>query len=388
MGVEWRKGHWYLRFKAADGKWRYRRTSYDRPTGEHRRAAMRLFYDLERTVLEPQRLGLAPAPSATTDLTFKQAVGWWLSEVSPTTRSHRKNASAAKRLLASPFAGFPVSSVTRGAINEWLARASAEGLAPQTVNHMRAYVSRVYGALAERGMYEGVNPAARATRRRVAKRLGQVLRGSEASRLLAYCRTASGIRTQRRGRVYAAALYTGMRASELHRLTIADLDLAEGLIYVREPKSGAERIVPIHSALWEPLLEAVDEAHTRGTPYVFPGRTGQPANPDRSMAAQLRKDLAAAGVSRRVTFHDLRRTWATRSAECGVSTRARRVMGWTGPTGSVDEDVYTALDAEALRVELEKLHYPTEEECQVQSHARAIRYPHPHGSAQPPSPSS
>jgi integrase len=126
-----------------------------------------------------------------------------------------------------------------------------------------------------------------------------------------------------RRRVYFVALYTGMRRSELERLTAADVDMVHGLITVRGKKTNAaKRQIPIEPAL-APLLSRLVKARKAGPLLVVPRADGKGGASD-----VTKKDLERAKIDREAlllddaehmpfTFHGMRHTAITHWAVAG-----------------------------------------------------------------------
>lgn len=120
-----------------------------------------------------------------------------------------------------------------------------------------------------------------------------------------------------RRRLYAVAIYTGMRRSELVRLEAGDVDLEHETIRVRGKKTtAAKRVLPIEPAI-RPLLEALVKLRPSGPLLVVPRGDGKGGCAD-----LVRRDLERAGVVRDelsaddadrmpFTFHGLRHTCIT-----------------------------------------------------------------------------
>lgn len=134
-----------------------------------------------------------------------------------------------------------------------------------------------------------------------------------------------------RRRLYAVAIYTGMRRSELGRLEATDVDLEHEIIRVRGKKTtAAKRTIPIEPSL-RPLLEAliaeeeerVTRAKAEGGELAKGPLLAVPRADGKGGASDLTKrDLERAGLTRReltlddaehmpFTFHGLRHTAIT-----------------------------------------------------------------------------
>jgi integrase/recombinase XerD len=139
-------------------------------------------------------------------------------------------------------------------------------------------------------------------------------------------------------------LGTGLRNAELRNLRVGDIDRSAGLLYVRRGKGGKARCVQLGDPLYLLLRRYWSELRPPG-PWVFPAMTsGTWSRPDPRTAwaahpisqDSLRRRLARiahrAGLKRKVTPHDLRRTYATWLLEAGVDLHVVQVLlGHTNP---------------------------------------------------------
>jgi len=111
----------------------------------------------------------------------------------------------------------------------------------------------------------------------------------------------------------------GLRISEAIRLTARDIDSARMVICVRQGKGGQDRYTVLSKQLLG-ILRAYWH-RTRPPHWLFPGRN--PSRPVTKRALQLacRRAAAAAGLSKSVTVHTLRHSFATHLLEQGVDIR-------------------------------------------------------------------
>ena len=111
----------------------------------------------------------------------------------------------------------------------------------------------------------------------------------------------------------------GLRISEAIRLTARDVDSARMVICVRQGKGGQDR----YTVLSKQLLGILRDYWHRTRPphWLFPGRN--PSRPVTKRALQLacQRAAAAAGLSKSVTVHTLRHSFATHLLEQGVDIR-------------------------------------------------------------------
>jgi len=121
--------------------------------------------------------------------------------------------------------------------------------------------------------------------------------------------------SRREAAVFAVLLDTGIRASELCALTVADADLTDGQLRIRSGKGGKGRSVPISSdakrALYQWLKERGD---AEGIDPLFPSTRGVRAGEHMTKEGALKmvgRWGAAAGFQRtRLSPHTFRHTFA------------------------------------------------------------------------------
>jgi len=154
------------------------------------------------------------------------------------------------------------------------------------------------------------------------RRLPTVLSREEVSRLI----NAAGTLFRR---TLLMTLYgTGMRRSELARLKVSDIDSQRMIIRVMAGKGGKDRDLPLSPALLESLREYWRWRKPRT--YLFPSRDPRrgPEQPisDKSVWIACSEAARHAGISKRVTPHTLRHSWATHLLEAGTDLRTIQVV--------------------------------------------------------------
>ena len=120
---------------------------------------------------------------------------------------------------------------------------------------------------------------------------------------------------------------TGMRRSELARLKVSDIDSQRMMIRVVAGKGGKDRDLPLSPALLETLREYW--RWRKPKLYLFPtrtcGRSHQPIS-DKTVWIACSDAACRAGISKRVTPHTLRHSWATHLLEAGTDLRTIQVL--------------------------------------------------------------
>jgi integrase/recombinase XerD len=154
------------------------------------------------------------------------------------------------------------------------------------------------------------------------RRLPTVLSREEVSRLI----NAAGTVFRR---TLLMTLYgTGMRRAELVHLEVSDIDSQRMIIRVVAGKGGKDRDLPLSPALLEILREYWRCRKPRL--YLFPTRTcrrrlDQPIS-DKTVWIACSEAARRAGISKRVTPHTLRHSWATHLLEAGTDLRTLQVL--------------------------------------------------------------
>jgi integrase len=195
----------------------------------------------------------------------------------------------------------PASSITRADVRAWLAGLARKGLAAQT----RRNALNLLRAVLEHGVELEIldsNPArdVRVKDRGTVRERSTWLSLAESERLIRAAASPA----------VTLSIVTGLRHGELRSLEWADVHEDHLLVRFgapgKPPKNGKIRRVPLL-----PVARATLATMRRHGRLVFPG-----LDPDASIwrlaaRADWLRWLAAAGISRRVRWHDLRHTCAT-----------------------------------------------------------------------------
>jgi len=154
------------------------------------------------------------------------------------------------------------------------------------------------------------------------QKLPQVMSPEEAKRLLAM---AGNLKVQT---LLSLTYGCGLRAGEVLRLRVGDIDTAQGIIRIVQAKGRKDRHVmlpPDMLALlrqwWKVRPTRFDDGVPPGELLLFPGRRrGQPMT-TRQLGRLFQETVLAAGIKKRVTVHTLRHSFATHLLEQGTDIR-------------------------------------------------------------------
>jgi integrase/recombinase XerD len=150
----------------------------------------------------------------------------------------------------------------------------------------------------------------------------------------------------------------GLRVSEVVNLTISGLYLDVGFIRVIG-KGDKERLIPIgtdaikYITLYKETIRSHQLIQTGFEDIVFLNRRGK--NLTRVMIFYIIKDLAfKAGITKIISPHTLRHSFATHLVEGGADLRAVQEM--LGHESITTTEIYTHLDRDFLRDTLQRYH--------------------------------
>lgn len=201
------------------------------------------------------------------------------------------------------------------------------------------------------------NPAQELPEPRILRLPRRVLTEVEAHRLMNAPSGSSLL--GRRDRALLEVLYgTGLRRGECLRLDVADVDLGEELLLVRNGKGKKDRMVPLTaraaSTLDLYLREGRPELmNTPGEPALFLSNRGRRMS--RSLLSVLLSNHArAAGIKGAVFPHALRHAYATHLLKGKASIR--HVQELLGHKSLEATSVYTRVSVEDLREVLARCH--------------------------------
>jgi integrase/recombinase XerD len=162
-----------------------------------------------------------------------------------------------------------------------------------------------------------------------------------------------------RNKAILETLYScGLRVTELVNLKISQLYLDVGFIRVTG-KGDKERLVPIGKEAIKYILIYKNEIRVHTTPkpgnddFLFLNRRGTKLS--RVMIFLIIKDLVKkAGITKTISPHTFRHSFATHLVEGGADLRAVQEM--LGHESITTTEIYTHLDREFLRKTLEQFH--------------------------------
>lgn len=200
------------------------------------------------------------------------------------------------------------------------------------------------------------NPASNIERPKIPKRLPSHLEVSEIEQIL----QAINAKTPREIRDYAMInlMYaTGMRVSELIALEMGHIDMARGFVNTLG-KGSKERVIPIGEFALMGLARYFLEARPkilkdRESNTVFVGRNGAKLS-RQAFFKTLKTYARLAGITKNISPHQIRHSFATHLIEGGADLRALQVL--MGHSDLSSTEIYTHLNRERLHQAYQEYH--------------------------------
>lgn len=154
---------------------------------------------------------------------------------------------------------------------------------------------------------------------RVRSSLPAILSGSEVFALL------DELQEPKYRAIVMTAYGAGLRVSEVCALHVGDIDSHRMLIHIRNAKGGRDRYVPLPERVLFTLRRYWAATRPSG-PELFPGQPPKRTISAAAVRSQLKKAAANAGLTKRVTPHILRHTFATHLLELGTDVRVIQML--------------------------------------------------------------
>lgn len=278
-----KQGKFWIKYKDVTGKTKNVPTKCDT-----RSAARRLGRELEQKI-ERQKLGLDPMPVVEV-VTFSELMKKWWTEYEPILKSKTIQPFAVRH-LHDELGDKVLGEITAGML-EQLFNKKKSVLSPQSCNHLRSYVKRLFNYATRRDLWRGANPAMSLKKMKVPKTKPHYLRPDEIGKILLQL-------DPRWVPIFATAFFTGMRKGELLALKKIDVDMTGGTITVRRSnnfdstKGESEEELPIADELRPYIDQALAGSKTD---LVFPRADGTQHPPDLPLQKVLRRAMGRAGI--------------------------------------------------------------------------------------------
>ncbi|MDA2920011.1 tyrosine-type recombinase/integrase [Desulfobacterota bacterium AH_259_B03_O07] len=213
-----------------------------------------------------------------------------------------------------------LSAITPGDIQDYQSSRLKDGKKPATVNRELACLKHLFNVAKQRNKFFGENPVSRVKFLEENNHVERILTPEEENKLLS--NSASHLKP-----IILTAINTGMRKGEIISLKWSNVDFDNDLITIEatNTKSKKQKKIPINSVLRKVFLE--QKLKTGFDEYVFHTPEGKPYYRQDSLKKSFLGACKRAGI-KRLRFHDLRHTAATRMMENGANIVAvSKILG-------------------------------------------------------------
>ncbi len=141
---------------------------------------------------------------------------------------------------------------------------------------------------------------------------------------------------------------TGIRVSECVKMKVKDVNFEEGIAKVVAGKGAKDRIVIISKQWIEKYKKYLEKREKRGikSEYLFCKGNGKQLSVD-TIQRILRKARKRAGISKKVTPHSIRHSFATHLLEAGENIR--KIQELLGHANLSTTQIYTHISLEELK---------------------------------------
>jgi integrase/recombinase XerD len=240
------------------------------------------------------------------------------------------------------------TAITAAQLREFVYALKDLGLAPSTIRRQISAIRTYYKFLVGEGLATR-DPSERIESPKLGRTLPSVLTVAEVERLLAAPNTDEPLAIRDRA-LLEFAYATGARVSEVVALRLQDVMYEDGLARLFG-KGSKQRLIPVgRRALGAVALYAreirpsFDHGHGKG--FVFLNARGTRLSRVGAWAI-IKRAARTAGITKRVTPHTLRHTFATHLLRGGADLRAVQEM--LGHADLSTTQLYTHVDRDYLR---------------------------------------
>ncbi|MCZ7355574.1 MAG: tyrosine-type recombinase/integrase [Candidatus Methanoperedens sp.] len=138
---------------------------------------------------------------------------------------------------------------------------------------------------------------------------------------------------------------TGLRLSECINLKYSDMDMNDGIGWVRLGKGAKDRIFIVSELFRKDLMDYKEKIRADGKGYIF-SVNGKKMSP-RGIQHAIKVSTERAGIEKPVHVHTLRHSFATHLLENGVDIR--KIQKLLGHSNLQTTQIYTQVSSEEIK---------------------------------------
>jgi integrase/recombinase XerD len=220
--------------------------------------------------------------------------------------------------------------LTEVQVRTYLASLSQRGLSASTLNQAISAIRFFFNAVLHREW------PLELVYQRAPQRVPVTLSREEVGRLLA------AVRGLRERAAMEIAYGAGLRLNEVLNLKVADIDSDLMILRVDQGKGRKDRNVMLSPALLETLRAYWKQSRSRG--WLFPGHRGKKPLHPTILQRAFQRAKQEARITKPVSFHSLRHSFATHLLESGVNVRTIQALLGHRSLGSTQRYTHVAGD--------------------------------------------
>jgi integrase/recombinase XerC len=243
-----------------------------------------------------------------------------------------------------------IGSITPNTIARYLTSESPGVTAAISLNRTKTALRMFFKFLTDAGHIKS-SPARLIRNGRCEQKVPEYLKPAEATRFLAAIPTNDGPAARRDRAMFTLLLQTGIRLGGLVKLKVKDVRFAERNLRVNG-KGGVERSACLTSRLTRTLKPYIAKMTLGPDDPLFPSRNGGPLG-RRQVQLRFKHWLAKADITRHLTVHSLRHTFAMNLYR--KTGDLRLVQTALGHKHISTTEIYARVEDKALRRALERL---------------------------------
>ena len=137
----------------------------------------------------------------------------------------------------------------------------------------------------------------------------------------------------------------GLRRSELLNLSLKDIHRERMILIIRQSKGKKDRIVPLSEKLLNMISDYLKAS--RPTNWLFEGQNAGEQYSEKSLENVLKQSVLKAGITKPVSLHWLRHSYATHLLENG--TDLRYIQELLGHNSSRTTEIYTHVSTKSIQ---------------------------------------
>lgn len=246
------------------------------------------------------------------------------------------------------------SDLDLGHVSAWLKALADAGLSARTTARQLSALRGLMRFLTEEGVLKH-DPSELAARPRIGRRLPSTLGEHEVLRLLAAPDTTK-LRGMRDRAMLSLTYASGLRASEVVRLELSDIDLERGVVSALG-KGSKRRLVPVGDVALDDLevylARRAEHPKLAGARVVFANPRGA-ALTRQAFWKIVGRYARSAGIEGAAYPHRLRHSFATHLLAGGADLRSVQTM--LGHVSIATTEIYTHVDSRQVREAHAKTH--------------------------------